>query len=956
MPIPYASSSVAGVAFGLLLSAPAAGFEPMSRAYRSQAAVPANVVILLDSSSSMAMTMMGEQSRLQVAREAVWRLLHQQRNTRFGLFAFNSSSGIGTSRETAGGRLLVEVAGISPGIAGEEHLRRLEQALDALAPDTGTNPDLYTWTPLAETHYEISRYLRGMDSFYNPAQATYSSPLQWRCQPSAALLITDGLPTYDSQFPTSGDQDPAGLLSASGGHFGLPDWDGNADNDANGEPLHQPGSTFYLDDVAAFARDLDLRSGGQDAAGASWDDPLHPRQSLRTHVLGFAIDDVRLRSAALAGGGLYRTVEDTGELGVALTQMISESSEPRLLLSQRLDLTSSDSEVDEALLLQIYQSADGVGGEVQLRTLDAVGAPAQLHWSTEQAYARDAPRGRLQTWRRAAGSAGVLALDGATYAALGREQRQLLEEMATDLLGESADGGQQMLNWLRGEPVAGLRQRQNLLGDPGRYGPVLLPAGAPLNTSADGGYADYLGERAQLGDLLLLGSNDGFLHVVGVGGERLYSYFVAALLPSLRAWAAVDYPASHSHRAGVDGRIALADLRHDGDWHTLAAAGLGAGGRGLIMLRLFAEAPGQTYPEALWEHDASEPEWAALGHVYAAPLFMERAGRDLLLTGNGYGSAAGQAALLVIDALSGELVRQLDLPARPGLGSDNGLSALMLERDSQGRPVAAYGGDLHGQLWQFDLSADDPTDWQIGNQGAPLFRAEPGQPLTAAPVLSYSAAARADLLLIGSGRLLDVSDPGSTEEQAFYAVRRQPAELGQTLSPRDLHAQRLLGGSQSGMRQASGESVDWRFKAGWYLPLSVGERSAERVTSPAMVQGGRVVFTTVTPQGQDPDPCVSTAGGWLMMLTLDDGAMPPHATLDTNRDRRVDDSDPLAAGQVLDIGLPLGLQMTRGHTTEPLPPAGCEGEHYRVAGSAGVTELLAQGQCQLTRIHWRQLQ
>ena len=35
-----------------------------------------------------------------------------------------------------------------------------------------------------------------------------------------------------------------------------------------------------------------------------------------------------------------------------------------------------------------------------------------------------------------------------------------------------------MLNWLRGEPVAGLRQRQNLLGDPGRYGPVLLPAGA----------------------------------------------------------------------------------------------------------------------------------------------------------------------------------------------------------------------------------------------------------------------------------------------------------------------------------------------------------------------------------------------------------------------------------------------------------------------------------------------
>ena len=258
MPTPCASW-FAGIVLGVLLCAPAAGFEPLSRAYLQQPVVPANVVILLDSSSSMAMTRIGEQSRLQVAREAVRRLLHQQRNTRFGLFAFNPSSGIDIARETAGGRLLVEVADISPGVAGDEHLRRLEQALDALLPDTGTNPDLYTWTPLAETHYEISRYLRGMDSFYNPAQATYSSPLQWRCQPNAALVITDGLPTYDSQFPTSMDQDPAGLPFASGGVYGLPDWDANTDNDVSGEPLYQPGSTFYLDDMTAFARDLDLR-------------------------------------------------------------------------------------------------------------------------------------------------------------------------------------------------------------------------------------------------------------------------------------------------------------------------------------------------------------------------------------------------------------------------------------------------------------------------------------------------------------------------------------------------------------------------------------------------------------------------------------------------------------------------------------------------------------------------
>ncbi|MEB3733680.1 hypothetical protein ULF88_04970 [Halopseudomonas pachastrellae] len=32
--------------------------------------------------------------------------------------------------------------------------------------------------------------------------------------------------------------------------------------------------------------------------------------------------------------------------------------------------------------------------------------------------------------------------------------------------------------------------------------------------------------------------------------------------------------------------------------------------------------------------------------------------------------------------------------------------------------MAAYAGDLHGQLWGFDLSADDPQHWQVINRSA----------------------------------------------------------------------------------------------------------------------------------------------------------------------------------------------------------------------------------------------
>ncbi|WVM87700.1 hypothetical protein UMZ34_14420 [Halopseudomonas pachastrellae] len=61
------------------------------------------------------------------------------------------------------------VDGIGHDAAGLQHLQRLEQAIANLNPAAGNDPDLYTWTPLAETHYEISRYLRGMSSFYEPS-------------------------------------------------------------------------------------------------------------------------------------------------------------------------------------------------------------------------------------------------------------------------------------------------------------------------------------------------------------------------------------------------------------------------------------------------------------------------------------------------------------------------------------------------------------------------------------------------------------------------------------------------------------------------------------------------------------------------------------------------------------------------------------------------------------------
>jgi type IV pilus assembly protein PilY1 len=57
-----------------------------------------------------------------------------------------------------------------------------------------------TWTPLAETLYEVTRYFRGLSSEYNDG-VSYTSPIQYRCQKSFVIVITDGYPTQDASFP-----------------------------------------------------------------------------------------------------------------------------------------------------------------------------------------------------------------------------------------------------------------------------------------------------------------------------------------------------------------------------------------------------------------------------------------------------------------------------------------------------------------------------------------------------------------------------------------------------------------------------------------------------------------------------------------------------------------------------------------------------------------------------------
>ena len=949
-----------GLALGCCTALPAQAFTPFSGPILSASQVAPNVVLLFDNSSSMVINQVDGETRLDIAREATKTAIANNRHLRFGLFTFREPT---MSDRGAGGVLLVEAGSISADSAeGIARFEVLNQALDGVSPDARNAPS----APLAESWYEVSRYLRGMRAFYpqtrnESARDAFVSPIEYRCQKNLGLIITDSLPTYDDQFPDNLLDEPDGNNPRLAGSFNLPDWDGDAADRLPGAGPSTEGGTFYLDDIARFAHETDLRRGGTDRAGRSWDDPQFPIQNLHTSILGFTLDDPRLSQVASAGNGRYFTANDRTQLHAQLQDALTDALRASGSTAGSGGGAGSDSQQLVAGVSRYYQtgfdSADW-SGSLRAYQLNAAGQPGTLLWSTDNTFTPGSPAGDFQTWRKAenGAAAGAVALDHHTWAALAPVQQQQLETEA-QRAGLTGNGqGQRLLNWVRGTADADLRIRSRLLGDVIHSAPVLVSAehhSLPGNQGAN--YTAYQQQRrSSMIEAILVGANDGFLRMFDTSGRHLYSYLPAAAHTGLGVRARPDYSGGNQHRSGVDGRITVADVRLGQQWSTVAAAGLGAGGKGLFAVRLFDEAEGNAARGVLWEADAGQ--LTALGHIYAQPSIARLHGVPVLITGNGYGSTAQGAALLIFDLHSGALLKQLDVSDRAGAIRANGLSAPVLQFDADGELQAAFAGDLHGQLWKFELDSADAGQWRVAHGGQPLFSAAAGQPITVQPRLHPKMTGDADLLLFGTGKLLEAVDLADTQVQAFYAVLDTPSLPAAGLTPASLQKQRISTAADPGSGQAvrtiDATLPDWSSQYGWYLPLD--GVAGERVTQAAVIRHSRVMFTTGYIHTEQDDPCLTHAGGWLMSVALASGGMPAGAVLDINGDNRVDLNDMPAIGLELSVGLPGEFSVIDRDEPGQLP--GCSAEVYLVQGSEDLAVLSGQPQCQFSRIMWRQLQ
>ncbi|MFJ2430530.1 pilus assembly protein [Pseudomonas sp. NPDC087804] len=865
--------------------------------------------------------------RINVARNVSTALVTSNRTLRMGLSTFNPAT---SNNSGNGGYIARSISDLAP-VSGSVTQAQADTNYNALISSINALSAVAN-TPLAETYYEITRYMRGLAPYYNSTPTTYTSPIQYRCQKNYGVVITDGLPTFDRTFPTN---DPLGGTR-------LPNWDG-VNNDGNNLNGDNEGDTLYLDDIAKFAFDIDMRSTGTDAAGKSWNAVDFPKQNMNTYTVGFTAANDMLSDAASYGQGKYYQATDSTGLNAALSSALSDITSKAG--SGGSGVASGTTLASGTSYFQTSYDPKDWRGTIKSFGFTSSGAvnTSTTLWTTDTTIVPGATAPTYQSWNTASNAAVTLAYGNFSPV----QQTTLSQSLPTGITGND------LVEWSKGTNKTGLKVRNVLLGDI-INSPLVLAAPTDktaADLSGDTTYSAYLTTKAaNMNANLVVNANDGFVNIINsANGTRRYAYMPSSVLPSLRLIADPTYINGVSHKFLVDGQVGVFDAQSGTAWKTLAIGGTGAGGKTFYGLQLFDASAGNVI-KALWEVSAPTTANSAnafndLGYAYARPEVARLAdGRWAAFISNGYGSNSGVAALYVLDVRDGSLIKKIVIDSTE---TTNGLSSVKLKVNSSNVVQAAYGGDLKGRLWKFDLSATSTDSWGVAFSGKPLFTTAGGatQPITAQPLLADNSVGGKQIFF-GTGKFNETADKTNKDLQAFYSVWDADGGSGQ-LTVSSLQAQAVTGvfsGSTGQFVTTSQNDTTYPAEKGWYLPLVYNNAlTGERVINQASLVLGRIIFTTASVD--TTDPCSSFGTGKLVELDAFSGKMLNYAVLDTNADGVVDSNDTISSGVVFTGGIPTLNAIVNGATRKIVNDS-----------SGGITTLVEKPGGGSRRIMWRQIQ
>lgn len=908
------------------------------------------------------------QHRMMVARNVSKSIVTNNPGMRFGFMSFDED-------DNSDGGKLKAAAGTSASTINS----RIDNLYSA------------TWTPLAEAYYEMTRYYRGMSANYTSDD--FTSPIQYRCQKNFGIVVTDGLPTYDTSFPAN---DPIGGAN-------IPNWDGVGAGQAEGVQYSDgpggdqdgEGNYLYLDDIAKFAFDSDLRTSGTDNAGVSYGDLAFPKQNLLTYTVGFSVDNQMLRDAAEYGHGEYYTANSADQLNDALSQAM-QSIKERTSSAAAIATNSTRLDTDTLIYQARFNSGDW-SGELIAYGLNSNGSVGSAAWRTSNS-------GLIPS----AASRNIFTHNGTSGVAF--EWSNLSAAQQTALAAPTTADGPVIVSWLRGGSSGAvlsnaemLRERTTVLGDIVNSDPVFVGAqnygytvpNDPLVTTEPADtYQAYLDAKAASGavKMVMVGANDGMLHAFNAQtGRELFAYVPSSIYkaraanpgstPGLRFLTKSNY----THKYYVDGPVGVGDVYVGSNWKTYAVGGLGAGGRGLFGLDI-TDPSSFSASKVLWEITAPDTNdaannWNDIGYTFGLPV-IARTQDDtwVAIFSNGYNSNTGKAALYVVNAQTGAFIKKIVADAQGTYDDgDNGLSAPAVMVDANRRVTYVYAGDLKGNLWKFDLTSASSASWKVfkdsgnpNNYPIPLFVAKDGagvvQPITSGLEVGAHPTSGGLMIYFGTGKYFETADNtvgANPQMQSFYGIWDKPVS-GNSLNGWEITGSKSdasyalvkqrITYETSSYRTFSKNVIDWSSKRGWYMDLgspSGGSNVAagERAVSLPLLRAGRIIFTTVIPS---TDPCLAGGTSWLMELDAFTGGNLNYAVLDTNGDGEFNNADKIACGSnTCDPG---GMKSGEGIIKTPgIVSAGDTEYKYSGASSGNILVVTEKGSTKEGRMSWRQL-